>query len=273
MTSGLSCKGTTIPPSPPPAENRSAVLPGGPFSRPGRALRALVVEDNRLNAAFLKTALEKFRAACDAAANGMDAVQMAEANRYDLILMDCQLPVMDGFAASEAIRRLKAPHGGVPIIALTANASSEDRARCLRAGMNGHLAKPISLETLYQKICHTVGPVFENDAPPEKFEESLDLLVREMHFTAEEARHLPDEFILSIPDFLQRLALALEGPDRAGISAFAHQLKGVACNLRLRELQTASGSLEAAAKDPSGVLKDKIEAVEALFAEYSAGHS
>jgi CheY-like chemotaxis protein len=88
----------------------------------------------------------------DIAADGREAVAMAAATRYAAILMDMQLPELDGLAATQAIRRL--PGGaGLPVIAMTANAFAEDRERCLAAGMDDYLDKPINPERLYATLC------------------------------------------------------------------------------------------------------------------------
>ena len=114
----------------------------------GMALQVLVAEDNATNQKVVMQFLA--RLGCDAslAINGKQAVEMAGKNTYDVILMDCQMPEMDGMDATRIIREKSA----VPIIALTAAAYVEDEARCLEAGMNGFLSKPYSLEQLRQKL-------------------------------------------------------------------------------------------------------------------------
>jgi signal transduction histidine kinase/ActR/RegA family two-component response regulator len=112
------------------------------------AARILVVEDNRTNQKVAQKMLEGFGYAVDLQANGQLGVEAHAAEPYDLILMDCQMPVMDGYEASRAIRALKSGAREVPIIALTANALEGDRERCLAAGMNDYLTKPLKRERL-----------------------------------------------------------------------------------------------------------------------------
>jgi CheY-like chemotaxis protein len=110
--------------------------------------RILVVEDNRTNQKVAQKMLEGLGYTADLQANGQLGVDAHAAVPYDLILMDCQMPVMDGYEASRAIRALKTGARAVPIIALTANALEGDRERCLAAGMDDYLTKPLKRERL-----------------------------------------------------------------------------------------------------------------------------
>ncbi len=114
--------------------------------------RVLLAEDNDLNAEIAIELLAESGIAADRARDGVACVaelEKAPANRYDAVLMDIQMPVMDGYAAAQKIRRLKDPaKSRIPIIAMTANAFSEDRARAIAAGMNDHVAKPIDMNLL-----------------------------------------------------------------------------------------------------------------------------
>jgi PAS domain S-box-containing protein len=113
--------------------------------------RLLVVEDNPVNQEVMRDLLEIGGAQVDMADNGQEAVARARASRYDLVLMDVQMPVMAGLQATSQIRRLPGWEH-VPIVAMTANAFDEDRERCLAAGMNDHLGKPVDPEKLYRTL-------------------------------------------------------------------------------------------------------------------------
>ena len=114
------------------------------------ASRLLVAEDNLVNQRVIKAILTRFGCTVDLAANGLEAVKMWQSESYDVILMDCQMPKMDGYEASATIRRNERALGrtNTPIIALTANSMVGDREKCLVSGMDDHLSKPVSLETL-----------------------------------------------------------------------------------------------------------------------------
>ena len=113
----------------------------------------LLVEDNELNMEIAQIVLKKAGLIIDTAENGSEAVAKAQAKRYDMILMDIQMPVMNGYEATRAIRQLEDKHfADVPIIAMTANAFQEDKEKALSEGMDGHVAKPLKVEELLKTM-------------------------------------------------------------------------------------------------------------------------
>jgi signal transduction histidine kinase/CheY-like chemotaxis protein len=130
-------------------ETDSAAMPLESATAPLRG-SVLLVEDNPINQGVARAMLLKLGLRMTLANHGQEAIDLVRENDYDLVLMDCQMPVMDGFAATEAIRRLPGGRGRrLPIVALTANTMQGDEARCLRAGMDDFLAKPYSLAQLH----------------------------------------------------------------------------------------------------------------------------
>ncbi|MFT6896651.1 MAG: two-component system sensor histidine kinase/response regulator [Paraglaciecola sp.] len=116
--------------------------------------RVLVVEDNIINQIVAQSMLEKFGIYADLAANGKEALSALESLPYDLVFMDCQMPVMDGFDASRNIRdpQSKVRNRAVPIIAMTANTMEGDREKCITAGMNDFISKPVEAHKLQQAL-------------------------------------------------------------------------------------------------------------------------
>jgi two-component system, sensor histidine kinase and response regulator len=123
-------------------EARSESAP--PAAAPGSAPLLLLVEDNAVNQLVASRMLQRLGFTVEFATDGKKAVDMVAANRYDLVFMDCQMPVMDGYQATEQIRRTEPEGRHVVIVAMTANAMQSDRERCLEAGMDDYLSKPIN---------------------------------------------------------------------------------------------------------------------------------
>ena len=124
----------------------------------GKQLRVLVVEDNPVNSRFVERYLQKRGHAVEVVENGRQGVDIFQEKVFDLVLMDVQMPVMDGLQATEAIRDWEAdPEFHVPVVGLTAHASAEDRERCLQAGMDGYLTKPMNLSDLDKILADVVN--------------------------------------------------------------------------------------------------------------------
>jgi len=117
-----------------------------------RDAAVLVVEDNRTNQRLCEAILAKLGCSCDLAGNGRVALDLLARNRYDLVMMDCRMPVMDGFEATRLIRSSGMPYADVPIVALTANVMAEDKARCLETGMNDFVPKPFKREQIIEVL-------------------------------------------------------------------------------------------------------------------------
>lgn len=125
--------------------------------RDGTAPRVLLAEDNPVNQKLASLMMEKLGCRVDIAQNGHEALQAATRFPYDIIFMDCQMPESDGLEATRRIRQLKGPAAEIPIIALTAHIFRSDRSRCLAAGMNDIIRKPVLLDALSDALQHWVG--------------------------------------------------------------------------------------------------------------------
>jgi CheY-like chemotaxis protein len=132
------------------ARDQAAASDAGHAHRldPATDRRVLVAEDNLINQLIAVRLLEKQGFRVEVASTGREAVRMHDSAGYDLILMDCQMPELDGYAATAEIRRGEPPGTHIPIIAVTANAPEGERERCLAAGMDEYVAKPLSMRTL-----------------------------------------------------------------------------------------------------------------------------
>ncbi|MBX3018166.1 MAG: PAS domain S-box protein [Bdellovibrionaceae bacterium] len=137
---------------PPIQTNRRPASPAAPTTR-DRAPRILVAEDNRVNQMMVLSMLQSFGYSAQVVANGREAVDVFRTSQFDLILMDCQMPEMDGLEATALIREHETGTGRrTPIIAFTANATAQDREQCMQAGMDGVITKPVRMDVLQQAL-------------------------------------------------------------------------------------------------------------------------
>jgi CheY-like chemotaxis protein/HPt (histidine-containing phosphotransfer) domain-containing protein len=233
-------------------------------SAPLRSLRVLVAEDNRVNQLVIRRLLERLDHTVVLCADGRAAVEAVEAERPDLVLMDVQMPEMDGFAATAAIRAREAAHPGgrrVPIVALTAFAMKDDRERCLAAGMDDYLTKPIRRDQLAAILARFAA---EAPAPPETDELGPALDETAALAYAGGDRQLLGEllgiFLADCPGQLQALRDAAAGSDPAALMRAAHTLSGSLRVLGAAAAAELVGRLEALGRE------GQLEGAAALLA-------
>jgi PAS domain S-box-containing protein len=243
----------------------------------------LLVEDNTVNQKVAQRYLEKLGVSCDVARNGREGIEAWRKGNYDLILMDCQMPVMDGLEATRAIR-LEERHGKrVPIVALTANALASDRQACLAAGMDEHLAKPLELARLEACLAqyltgHSAKPVAEaraaqstpavQDPAPPAGDAPVDLAALRdiVGDDADFQRELIETFIASGDATLAQIAASLNANDLPAVRKNAHSLKGASANIRAQALSAAAKELESrAAQDNREACRAQLDPLRDEF--------
>lgn len=244
--------------------------------------RILLAEDNPVNQEVALDLLEAAGLAADVAANGLELLEKARTQAYDLILMDIQMPGMDGIEATRAIRSLQeAPTAAqVPIIAMTANVFAEDRQRCLDAGMNDHLGKPVTPDRFYAALQRwlpvqedvktdqgggkqsvPVSAVPADETLPSIF--GLDTAVGLLSVGGRVAsyRRVLMMFVEHHADDLVRIRTAMADGNRDEARRLAHSLKGAAATLGAEPLRVAALTLEMAFK--SGADNTAVDAAMA----------
>ena len=226
-------------------------------SQPARQVRVLVAEDNPTNQEVSLAILHKLGYGTELAANGELAIRALQAQDFDLVLMDCEMPTMDGYEATKRIRagQDSVRNRDIPIVALTASAMSADRDRCFRAGMSDYISKPVDPQQLATILSRWTAPSKAATAKPQAsvpaatgvpiFDEK-ELLERLMG-DRKLAGRLVDSFVHDVPAKLANLDNLVHAADSAGIQAVAHALKGAAANLSAGALKELAMQLQQAA--------------------------
>ncbi|HEV7499075.1 MAG TPA: PAS domain S-box protein, partial [Vicinamibacteria bacterium] len=241
-----------------------------------RGLRVLVVEDNTVNQKVAVAMIESLGYAAEAVGNGLEAVEACSRQSYDAILMDCQMPHMDGFKATAFIREREGLSRHTPIVALTASVTAEDRQRCLAAGMDDYLSKPVpreALATALRKWIPTAGtpPPVEHAATPSALPTSHPLRVLEAHAGPRALGEIIDVFLQTIPRRLDDLRQAHARGDADAIRAVAHSLKGASAQIGARGMADICVQVEAVVRSGDvSALSDLLTELEADYAVVSA---
>jgi signal transduction histidine kinase/CheY-like chemotaxis protein len=242
--------------TPAPAAIQAPAAPASPAPTAPHARRVLVAEDNPVNRLYIGALLERMGHNAHFVENGLEAQQAVQEHRFDIVLMDVHMPVMDGIAATEAIRALDAQAAKLPIVALTADAYADTRTRCLGAGMDEVLVKPLGLpelEALFQRRFGeaSAAPAEGVRAAPAGAGSTLldtEVLTRlvELMPRAEAAR-LYEAMLSQAGDATERMRRALREADTDELRRVSHGLKGAALNLGLRALADAADRLSGSA--------------------------
>jgi len=232
------------------------------------ALKILVAEDTPFNQTFILRLLEKNDFQPILVENGRQAVEVFDPELFDVILMDVQMPEMDGFEATREIRKIEARSGGrIPIIAMTAYATEGDRERCLEAGMDSYVSKPISAAKLFKAIEALVPSTPEEEYElPEDGQKStnfeLDGLIKSFENDHDLFKELVDIFINDYPQMLETLRDTLKSSDAKTLTRTAHSLKGMLRNFQAENAADTAYTLEQMGRN--GTLNDADQIVDSL---------
>lgn len=204
--------------------------------------RILVAEDNLVNQKVAIRMLQKLGFGCDVANNGLEAVAAISHRLYDVVLMDCQMPEMDGFEATQEIRSREGADSHTVIIAMTAEAIAGDRERCLNAGMDDYVSKPVQLSSLRKVLEKYTRPEPESESPVD-----VDRLQEVSGGDSAFERELIELFLPSSLTCVESAEAALQSGNMDQLYREAHSLKGSSSNMGVHRLQELSQSLETAA--------------------------
>jgi signal transduction histidine kinase/CheY-like chemotaxis protein len=232
-----------------------------------RRLHILVAEDNPVNQTLVVRLLQKLGHTSVVAKDGKEAVALATSQRFDFILMDVQMPEMDGLTATALIRQAERATGtNVPIFAITARAMKGDSELCLRAGMDGYIPKPVRFSDIERALATVTSPVSipaleEEKRPPNRWteEEALERLAGD----EELLRELCQIFLRESPKLMERLKQAIMDGDAGALKRAAHSLKGEVSYLSAKDVSQTARQMEGLADqndlDEAKILAQSLE--------------
>lgn len=234
--------------------------------------KILVAEDNINNQKLINILLNKLGLECEIANNGKEALELYQINRYDLVFMDINMPIMDGITAVRKIKALPTENKpSIPVIALTANTIKGDKEIYLAEGMDDYLSKPIIFKELVKIIyryMETLTILPEQINKPEiiytKYNKSMTM--QQLELDEETVDMLLNDFFSTLDDALNALRKAIEMGDNIAISKSAHYLKGSCANLVMQEAEALLKEIELNAKE-NKIAHYEIERLEDIFEE------
>jgi len=268
MTEAFVCAKAARPRTPIDETERG---PSRPMGQPRSAgAKILLAEDHEISQEVGSTLLRRAGFECEVVANGKQAVEAVKSGQYALVLMDCQMPEMDGFQATQAIRNyererdlITGQNERIPIIALTANAIQGDRERCLAAGMDDYTSKPFDPERLIRLLdAHLCNHAQKTAKPAQTAGESChkqeaeheprafdtEKMLKQWGNDTSFVQRLIAKFSARIPDELQKLREAMERNDASEVQRLAHGLKGAAGYVAAETVRRIADQLEALAR-------------------------
>jgi CheY-like chemotaxis protein/HPt (histidine-containing phosphotransfer) domain-containing protein len=228
--------------------------------------KILLVEDNAVNQQVTSALLQKYGCEVEVANNGKEALEHIKAGHYDLVFMDCQMPVMDGFEATRQIRKHEQDHAlaTTPIIALTANALDADREACLASGMDDFLVKPVRATTIVAvferylafkpllKASHTIG---DTEVNKDHFNFYLLGELQEL-LSKEQFEKLVAEYVASARNRIAQMIQATDQQDLEMLENASHSLKGSSANLGAQKLSAMCDKIVQSAR--GGIIPDEF---------------
>jgi CheY-like chemotaxis protein/HPt (histidine-containing phosphotransfer) domain-containing protein len=236
-------------------------------AQPGIRGDILVVEDNLINQQVALGILQIQGYSVSVANNGREALDAYAQGAFDLILMDCHMPEMDGFEATMEIRRREQAAGGrrVPIVALTANAMAQDREECLNAGMDDHLAKPFSMQTMQEMLERWIPPAPSGEVLDRQVLDGLGAL--QTNGKPELLARTLNLYLAESPKLMHKLKQAALADDAQEMARSAHSLKSSSANVGATLLSQYCADIEACAR------RAESEEARSIFARVEAEHA
>ena len=231
-------------------------------------IKILLAEDNRLNQVVATKVLAKMGIDADIANNGIEALEMSQSGNYAMILMDIQMPDMDGYEATRRIRKLEGPNGLIPIVALSADVAPSVIKRCMEVGMNDYLPKPFQEKELFQKLKRwadvsgfdTPEPVAEKESAQVTTDKIINLSTLEdlADGNAEFMHDMINMFLEDTPECLRKIEIAIGEQDHETIQRISHKMKPSMGFMGMPALEISVAEMEKKAESKTDLEQIKI---------------
>lgn len=221
--------------------------------------RILLVEDNGMNRKIVISMLKTRDMTCDVAVNGSEALKAVSEKSYDVVFMDCQMPVMDGYECTSKIRLLEGDKKHTTIIAITANAMEGDSEKCIEAGMDDYISKPINFDTMFNVIEANTKESGDVGDYNSIIDNNIDNLVKTTGLNKDDAKEILEDYVKCLPDLFLGINDAIYNKDFNKLAGLTHELKGSSGTLRIISIYELAIKLEETAK------KEEIDECGRIF--------
>ena len=221
--------------------------------------KILLVEDNRINRKIIIETLKHENMTCDIAVDGREALKAVNEKDYDMVFMDCQMPIMDGYESTAQIRKMEGDKKHTIIIAMTANAMNGDRLRCIEAGMDEYISKPINFDIMFSMIAANTKQKESKKVCSDFIDNNIDKFLNATGLNRDDAIKIFEEYLKERPNLLKGISDAILNNDFGELKELIHQLKGTSGSLRVTSIYELSIKLEEAA------MKQEINECKRLF--------
>ncbi|HEX9026888.1 MAG TPA: response regulator [Clostridium sp.] len=223
--------------------------------------RILLVEDNEVNRKIVISILKSHNMTCDVALDGSEALKAVSEKDYDIVFMDCQMPVMDGYESTAKIRLLEGDKKHTKIIAVTANAMEGDSAKCIEAGMDAYISKPINFDIMFRMIEESTKRSEPESEYSSLIYSYIDQFAEISGLEKDDAKEILEDYIKCLPDLLGDIEDAIHSSNLKKLAKSTHELKGSSGTLRITSVHELAIKLEEKA------IKQEIDECARLFTQ------
>ena len=257
-----------------------------------KTIKVLLAEDNKTNQKLFENYMSKFGALCDSVDNGQEAYEAVQNDLYDVVFMDCQMPVMDGYEATRKIRKLDGQAGKTLVVALTASAFEKDRQKCYEAGMDNYITKPLNykvlkdlLEEIIKKKGHERasdqsqvnqqsedGAQVANKEMPVFMQDAMKKLHEITEIDLDDLQSMYHDFLEDLDMEISKIQNHIRAKDFNEVKKDAHRLKGSSGNLQLHSLYDQVIKLEEGAhEEDESKCSEALQNIESVMKDQKIG--